>query len=396
MTNQADVRFINHSCILVGNEQEKIIFDPWFSGEIFNNSWSLIRETTGLKLDKLKYVVITHEHPDHLHWPTLKMIKEKCGQDINVIVPRRKNKNIVSNLRKLGFKCAEIIPNITFKINDFFEITGYPTGHDCAYVFTAGDKVVLNQNDCYLSDEQCSLISKKHKHIDAWFMQFSLAGYYANKEDVWGLEAAKTFHKKMIKKYFNFFKPDVFIPFASFVYFCKEHNFFLNSWAIDIPEIIQEFDEIPVQILFYDDILRYKNFQKRNIENVDKWIGAFQKEKKVIKHKLVDNEDITKEAVRLINFIKSKNISAPPKVYFEFYDKEKLFEMDLSAGIARFANKDSVSKEKIAGILPSEEFWFFLKYPWGADTLNITSCFEVINRNLWKQMLIFKDSIYER
>ena len=39
--------------------------------------------------------------------------------------------------------------------------------------------------------------------------------------------------------------------------------------------------------------------------------------------------------------------------------------------------------------------WFF-KFPWGADTINIASCFEVYNKNLWRQNLIFKDEIYER
>ena len=38
----------------------------------------------------------------------------------------------------------------------------------------------------------------------------------------------------------------------------------------------------------------------------------------------------------------------------------------------------------------------FFKFPWGADTMNITSCFEVYNKDLWKANLIFKDRQYKR
>ena len=53
-------------------------------------------------------------------------------------------------------------------------------------------------------------------------------------------------------------------------------------------------------------------------------------------------------------------------------------------------------KHEIAGITSSEEFVSFLKTPWGADTLNITGCFEKVNEQIWNNILIFKDQLYKR
>lgn len=391
------IKFINHACFSVENDDESIIFDPWFFGTVFNDSWSLLEETQDLDLKKIKFIVITHEHPDHLHWPTLKKIKEFCTQSINVIFPFRKNKNVVSGLRKLGFKCAEIIPNTTFKIKQGINITSYPIGHDCAYVIEVGDKVILNQNDCYLTQNICNLIMNKHRKIDVWFMQFSLAGYYANCDDFIGLKNAKDYHKKMIKQYFNFFKPEIFVPFASFIYFCKEKNNFLNNWCIDIDEVSQEFSNLPLQILFYGDSLGYTNFDERNTINIKKWKEVYSKQKVILNHKLIEDDLLLLEANKVLNDISQKNnLKLPEKVFFKFYDKEKLFELDIVNQTAKFIDNTHSNSSQIAGILTSDDFYYFLKYPWGADTLNITSCFEIINKQLWQQILFTKDVLYER
>ena len=392
----AEIRFINHACFSIENEEESVIFDPWFFGKVFNDSWSLLRETEKIDYEKIKFIIITHEHPDHLHWPTLKKIIENTSREINVLLPLRKNKNVANNLRKIGFKCAEIPPNKEFKLNNFLSISNYPTGHDSAYVFKVNDKVYLNQNDCQLSRSQCVLIKNKYPKIDFWFMQFSLAGYYANKDDVQGLTEAKSFHKNMIRKYYDYFKPEVVVPFASFIYFCKEHNKFLNDYIININEIIKDLGDLPLQILFYEDHLLYEDYGERNKINNLKWQRVFLGEKPILEHKSKNNEDILKEANELISFVNTKRRNKPEETYFRLYDKKQIFMLDLAGNKAAFVDEDTVPSSKIAGVLHSEDLLFFLKFPWGADTLNITSCFEVKSPRLWRQILIFKDQLYER
>ena len=91
------VRLINHACFSIERKDSLTLMDHWFSGRIFNKSWALIRETDLQSIsgiEKLKNIVISHEHPDHLHWPTLKQIKENSSNDITVYMPYRNNDNV--------------------------------------------------------------------------------------------------------------------------------------------------------------------------------------------------------------------------------------------------------------------------------------------------------------
>jgi len=394
--SKAKITFINHACFTIEKDDEMAIVDPWFFGKVFNNSWSLMRETTP-KLDKLKYIFITHEHPDHLHWPTLKYIKENTNHEVSVVFGLRKNKNVVENIRKLGFLCAEIPPNTEYKINNFLKVSNYPTNHDSAYIFVVDDVVILNQNDCHLSNSQCLAIKQKYPKIDVWWMQFSLAGYYANHDDEAGLSKAREHHTELIENYFNFFKPNIFVPFASFVYFCKQYNSFLNNWILSVEDIYNTFKHLPLQILYYDDQLQLENFTERTQKNLQKWKKTFDCQKIILEHRLVSDDEIISEADKMLNDIKQLNKRpTPPELIFQFYDKESFFKIDCAALTCSFVDEKDVEQEKIAGILPSDELYSFFKFPWGADTLNITSCFEIKNSSLWRNMLIFKDQLYER
>ena len=179
------IKFVNHACFTIEHNKEMIMFDPWFFGEVFNSSWSLIKETNidNIQIDNLKYILITHEHPDHLHWPTLKLIKNKINHDVRVIVPKRNNKNIVKHLIQLGYKVAEIPNGRQFSISNNFKVTNFTTGHDSAYIVQVDGKTILNQNDCKLSDFQIAQIKNNYPDIDYYFMQFSLAGFYANETE---------------------------------------------------------------------------------------------------------------------------------------------------------------------------------------------------------------------
>lgn len=121
----------------------------------------------------------------------------------------------------MGFGYGEIDPNVEIKINENFSICQFPTGMDSAQVFKVNNKIILNQNDCKLSAQQVLNIKNKFSKIDLWLMQFGLAGYYANRDDKEGLNKARNEHLDMIDYYYKQFNPSYYVPFSSFIYFCK-------------------------------------------------------------------------------------------------------------------------------------------------------------------------------
>lgn len=381
-----DITFINHACCTIETNEHLVMFDPWFSGKVFNNSWALIKDTNinDLNLEKLKVIFITHEHPDHLHWPTLKLIKEAARQKIVVIIPQRKNKNVMSMIKDIGFAVLEIPQNREMSLFKDFSVANFPTGHDSAYVIKHGGRILLNQNDCKLSQQQCSLIKSLYPNIDYYLMQFSLAGFYANKKNKEKLLSAKTSHIEMIENYRQFFNPTTTIPFASFVYFCREENKFLNDYIVGLDELSEDY-----QLVSYMDKILLQDHRDRNLLNINKWNKnisniVINKTPTVKKEDLLDS---------VTTFFRSNNyVSCPNTSTFVFYDIDGSMIVDYRNKHAFFSDKI----EKPVAKVTSYDLQCFFKFPWGADTMNITSCFEVYDFVKWKQNLIFKDNTYKR
>src|SRR5258708_12801452 len=67
------IHFVGHACIVAECADASVLMDPWLFGKIFNDSWSLMPEPKfdSAMLDKVDYIWISHEHPDHCHFPTL-------------------------------------------------------------------------------------------------------------------------------------------------------------------------------------------------------------------------------------------------------------------------------------------------------------------------------------
>tara|TARA_Y100000592_G_C5446816_1_gene306463 strand:- start:49 stop:1218 length:1170 start_codon:yes stop_codon:yes gene_type:complete len=383
-------KFINHASFSFENEQDLHLIDPWFGGKIFNNSWSLLEDTdpSTINLSKVASVFITHEHPDHLNWPTLKQIIN-ASQNVKAYIPKRKNDNVTKALQKLGYEVIEAEPHRKYQVNEqisFYSIPE-PGGHDTVQVFEVDGEVHVNQNDCYLPDGLLYAIKMRFPKIKYWWMQFSLAGYYANHDDHKALEEkGKKFHMDIFTKYHSILQPEIAIPFASYVYFCKKHNDYLNKWAVSVKELVSNNPQI--------DFIVPKNNQDileaDNDNNIMTWENLFGAEKDIAEPlKIADEEIINLGSEWLIKTHDNLPIDV---ITLGLYDDERNFSLDFKNRTCYFSNTES----QVSGILPKEELHFFLKFPWGADTLNITSCFEVLDDKKWRFLLEYKDSMYVR
>ena len=388
------VKFLNHASFSIETENFTILVDPWFFGKIFNDSWSLLKETNDSDFDysKLKYISISHEHPDHLHFPTLKYIKSKVDHEVTILYPERNNPNVKDACEKIGFKFQYLNHFETKEIEKDFGITAYPSGHDNALVYSVKEKIIANQNDAYLDAPTLSKMKKDFKEIDLWLFQFSLAGYYGNSTEPDVIRTKGTFyHEDKFLFYQNYLQPKVSVPFASFVYFCKEYNSYINDYAVNLEDIVNRSSH-NTQIPWYNESLSMV-FDGENSKNLHNWQETFSNSRKEIQ----PVGDFVGEEV-ILEKIKSL-YQEGYRVGFlllEFFDYDKILGIDTKSNLYGFFEKSECPAEHIAGKLPSEELLSYLDNPWGGDTLNITGAFIKKNDLLWKKFLLAREILYKR
>ncbi|MDA8766166.1 hypothetical protein N9M63_01270 [Candidatus Pelagibacter bacterium] len=64
------IQLINHASISIKLSKDTyLLSDPWYEGSAFDNGWKLLYENNDESilqiLDKINYIFISHEHPDH-------------------------------------------------------------------------------------------------------------------------------------------------------------------------------------------------------------------------------------------------------------------------------------------------------------------------------------------
>ena len=406
------IKFINHACFQIIREDFSALVDPWFSGKVFNNSWKLLRETNieNLDLSNLKYIFISHEHRDHLSWSTLKQIREECQQEIEVITCSRNNENVGQNIEKLGFKYTQLPPFQYFQNEETpdFGFSFFKKNHDSAIVFEINEKIIFNKNDCEFSKEELQYFKDKifnDSEIDYLFNQFSLAGYYANHDEKDKLEEAKQRHISDLIGARSVLKPKITIPFASFITFCREENSFLNDYIVSLRDDVIGTDELTQDIFvpYYIEEIPSVNDEGKSLANANKWKEIFDEQINSKKDESVQilNEEIGESFEKMqkeMRFLRDyNNYSLLEDTFFlHLTDTKYICEFNFSKKDILFHEYEENLKNKSCASVTSYDLNCFFKFPWGADTMNITSCFSVHDTNSWRKMLAFRDATYVR
>lgn len=126
------MRYFGHACILIETKNVSILVDPLISYYGYNSEVSHFSDND--LPDEIDYILITHNHQDHVLFETLLPLRHKTK---NIIVPRAKNgslqdPNLKLMFKHIGFKnVIEIDEMETIEFTDA-KVTGIPfTGEHC-------------------------------------------------------------------------------------------------------------------------------------------------------------------------------------------------------------------------------------------------------------------------
>lgn len=245
------IKWVNHASFVLEYEDVRLMSDPWLEGTAFNDGWALLSPTKFRYEDfkDITHIWFSHEHPDHFAPTVLKNIPDECRKRITVLYHHTLDKKVINFCKGLAFKeVIELYPDTYTKLGDSVSVLCDKIRNDSdswLYIKTP-DVNALNLNDCYFREEkQPARIKRKIGDVDLLFCQFSYANWCGNEN---GIQERKNAAREKIDEMsmqIKVFQPQFVVPFASFVWFCNEDNYFMNHEVNRIGDVYDKLKAIP-------------------------------------------------------------------------------------------------------------------------------------------------------
>jgi len=376
------VTFLNHSSIRLRFASGlDIVCDPWFESKVFNNSWRLLSEESPHldELDKNTLIYISHEHPDHLNFPTLK----RYFQNQYVLSRNDLRKEIPETLSKIGLGFCGIMPNTIHYLPSGDQI-GIFTFYGDSGIYACDGKTgksIFNFNDCEFTEEYMKqILSIIPSNVSLVAGQFGLAGYYANRDQVEVFHAAKEVKLQRLYSISHKLNAELILPFASYAAFCKEHNSYINKFQTSLQEVRLALSTLPSKIWIplpnttidlsldisqdYLELVSgekyWSNLQKRSLTDANK-------------DDLMRIPDLVEALDNLSCICAEKLIQVPSNIpLFQIGMIVNGNILPLEVNLSTFSVAMLPATQTTIFDIPSDELVYAFKYRWGADTLNVT------------------------
>ena len=398
------LEFVNHASVLISSGKINLLSDPWHNGAVFHNGWRLLCDTDESKiinvLKKTTHIYISHEHPDHFntHFFLNKNIKSIfVEKNIKILFQHTSDKRVVNFLKKNDFNVDEIKMNEKINLSDDVQIQFIKHDfYDSSLIFKTPNIKVLNLNDCPMREEnEIKKFQKKYGSFDILLTQFSYAAWKGGIDNKIYRENAAEEKLNSIEKQASILNCKSVIPFASFIYFSIELNFYMND-SINTPEKVKKrflnkkFNVIflsPGEIQELDNLKQKKqslDFWKEKYDNINlKPKDKFEKS--------VNFQDLMFEYKNYIKKIEEKN----SKFLIHFLNKVKLLNLFQSINIRLYDHNKTYKYSIFKGLLlssgetpdvsmHSQSLAFIFKNEFGFDTLTVNGCFECNQRGFSK------------
>ncbi len=379
--------FINHSCFIISNNKISLAVDPWLTGSVFNKSWELLVNTPKNSLENVKnsdYIWFSHEHPDHFNPPDIKQFPV----DKNYLFQKTKDKRVVNFLSKLSKNVIELDSNKILKLDNDFFIQVLPFQDLDSYcIIKINDITILNLNDCDIKKtSELKFIKEKTDKIDILFAQFSYAIGKSNKKEK---ETREQISRKILdnlSQTISFLKPKKVVPFASFCFFSREDNFYLNDSINKVDQTInflkKKHPDVEFLCFYPGDVWDLKSkwindmsikkyiHHYKNIEPSTKTDAIIElPELKQASMMFISKTKESNNLFKLYDFINKKY----HKIYFKLTDCKIYLKFDFDKGLHKVSKID---EDKPNCELTSESLKQLFVSGYGYDALSIGGRYE--------------------
>lgn len=378
------ISWINHASYIVQCGDAQLLCDPWLSGTAFNRGWRLLSSTrTPIeRLEKVSHVWFSHQHPDHFSPGDLRRLSAEARRSITVLYHETIDQKVVRFCRGLRFKEAvELHKDEWVTISPDLQIlcNAWSDGDSWMAVKTP-QGTILNLNDCLIeSPAQARSISRAVGPVRALFTQFSFANWSGNPDDASYRKAKARKKFDQMRLQIEAFDPQYVIPFASFIWFSHEENFYHNAdmnRVHDVASYICDLQKSPVVLYPGDEwVLGCEHDWKLAAVRYNEDLQAVLRDGPADSSMSVDVETILRSAEQYIGRIKRRN----PLLRFIPGLRTACHVRDLNRSFAfTLDGIQPIPPDKAVDVvLHSDSLQFMLKMPWGANALSVNGRFIV-------------------
>ncbi len=376
--------FVNHASFIVSAGSVKLMCDPWLEGSAFHNGWSLIAASRfGYeRFSEITHIRFSHEHPDHFSPPNLKKIPEAERKRIAILFQKTKGKKVIDYCRSIGFEHIRELGRNWETIAPGFRIINRPhTDGDSWLCIETEGKRLLNVNDCNLeSDAEVRDIARAiGGGADILFTQFSYANAMGNRADT--AVRARFAEAKIdeIRRQIRILKPEHVVPFASFVWFSHEENFFRNDAINTVEKARDEIEKAgATAVILYNGDTRKPGEKHNSDAALKKWSESYAEgisEALTAKAARIDVSDLTAAASAFCQRLRKKNSFLirfwlqPTYIYVR--DLKCAFRLSLDGLHHAETHPDHCDVQ-----LGSEALHYCFKFEWGGSTTRINGRYE--------------------
>lgn len=246
------IRLVAHASVVIEAAGAAIWTDPWLSGKVFNDSWSLLLPPAwdAAWLDSIDYLWVSHEHPDHFHLPTLRGLPEAFKRRVTVLFQELPSDKMPRAFARLGFSRVTLLPHRGLvELRPGLHVYCYQVGQmDSVLAVMADGTCVVNVNDAEADASDCRLVRGDLGPAQVVLNQFSLAGYGGEADRAARLPGkARAVIDAMIGNHRDL-GAEATLPIASFVRFSCEDNAYMNAYANTPRRVAEAFGHVGLRL----------------------------------------------------------------------------------------------------------------------------------------------------
>ncbi len=388
------IEWVNHASFVIdtsgapdrasSNAGIRLICDPWIDGTAFNNGWRHMSPTkfSYQNFSDITHIWFSHEHPDHFSPPNLQKIPEEYRPRITVLFHFTKDKRVIDVCKALGFTTQELPEDQWVSVGNAKVICGRNGQIDSWMGIECAGQKLLNMNDCvYERTTDITHIREIFGQPQVLFTQFSYANWVGNRGDSNAQWRAAQDKRIEMRKQTQIFKPKQIVPFASFVWFSHQENFYMNEGVNRISDIFKYCEEtlgVPAVVLCPGDQWEAGTPHDSSdaLQKYESELNSILDHPKLDKSAPVPDEKLHELAKACFAKLRKENnrllLALMPAASVYLTDKDQTAVVSCSKLQLSGGRTGKIDVE-----MGSDSLAYCFRFGWGGDTLQVNGRYQV-------------------